>query len=132
MQGQPQTLLMDLFNNILRGIVTINDCLGLACKHTILQRRVSRWISSASVPTPGCRLTIGCVYKRRHSKMSTAVHFSNFLHRSFLIPNLICASHMATKMLLCIFSLHSFNYLTTYQTHHGAVSIMNLVHLPPL
>jgi len=26
---------MVVFNNILRGIIAINDCLGLACKQTI-------------------------------------------------------------------------------------------------
>jgi len=35
-------ILVDLFNNILRGIAAINDCLGLACKQTILQSLVSR------------------------------------------------------------------------------------------
>jgi len=28
-------ILMELFNNILRGIVAINDCFGLACNQTI-------------------------------------------------------------------------------------------------
>jgi len=30
---------MDLFNNILRGIVAINDCLGFAYKQTISRER---------------------------------------------------------------------------------------------
>ena len=50
---------MDLFSNILRNIVAFNDFLDLARKQTILQSRVSRWIPSASVQTPGCRLTNG-------------------------------------------------------------------------